>query len=61
MGTIENNIKENFAMRLLQSNPLFPKPPLYLENWPWPVQIHIVLVPCWLDLWTFEAVINEAP
>lgn len=40
LWAIENNIEDKFAVRLLKSNQLFSRPPLYIEKWPWPVRIY---------------------
>ncbi|MGR9117380.1 MAG: hypothetical protein ACU85E_16630, partial [Gammaproteobacteria bacterium] len=40
ISAIENGIEEEFSIGLLRKNPFFSSPPLYLENWPWPVRIY---------------------
>lgn len=37
---IENDIEQEFALRLLRRHRLLTSPPLYLEQWPWPVRIY---------------------
>ncbi len=37
---IENGIEEAFTVRLLNKIRPTPKPPLWLEKWPWPIRIY---------------------